>query len=82
MGEKLTPPKEIEFKGSLSVDPSKFSPEVQSKIFQSAGLQVSPEEAQNDQSLVPHETKVEREGVDAQGVPTKQVISMVGKGLR
>lgn len=82
MGEKLTPPKEMEFKGSMTVDPSKFSPDVQSKIFQAAGLQVSPEEATGDDSLSPHEVVSEKEGVDANGVPVKTKISMVGKGLR
>lgn len=82
MGEKLTPPKEMEFKGSLTVDPSKYSPEVQAKVFQAAGLQVSPAEASGDNSLSPHEVTTEKEGVDEQGVPVKQKISMVGKGLR
>lgn len=82
MGQKLTPPKELEFKGSLAVDPSKFSPEVQSKIFQAAGLQVSPEEATGDASLQAHEVTTEREGVGPDGVPVKQKIAMVGKGLR
>jgi hypothetical protein len=80
MGEKLTPPKEMEFKGSLTVDPSKFSPEVQSKVFQAAGLQVSPEEASGDNQLVPHEVTTEKEGVDAQGVPVKQKIAMMNPG--
>ena len=82
MSEKLTPPKDMEFKGSMTVDPSKFSPEVQSKIFQAAGLQVSPQEATGDESLQAHEITTEKEGVDAQGVPVKQKIAMVGKGLR
>jgi hypothetical protein len=82
MSEKLTPPKEMEFRGSMTVDPSKFSPDVQSKIFQAAGLQVSPEEATGDGNLSPHEVTTEKEGVDANGVPVKQKISMVGKGLR
>jgi hypothetical protein len=82
MGEQLTPPKEMEFKGTLSVDPSKFSPEVQAKVFQAAGLQVSPEEATGEQQLVPHEVVTEKEGVGADGVPVKQKIAMVGKGLR
>jgi hypothetical protein len=81
MGQKLTPPKEIEFKGSLSVDPSKYAPPVQAKIFQAAGLQVAPEEIEGDQSLQPHEVTTEKEGVDANGVPVKQKISMVGKQL-
>ena len=82
MSEKLTPPKEMEFRGSMTVDPSKFSPDVQSKIFQAAGLQVSPEEATGDYSLSPHEVVSEKEGVDANGVPVKTKISMVGKSLR
>jgi hypothetical protein len=77
MGQQLTPPKEIEFKGSLSVDPSKFAPDAQAKIFQAAGLQVAPEELQDDHSLVPREVTTEKEGVDGQGVPIRQKISMV-----
>ena len=38
MGEQLTPPTPMEFKGSLTVDPSKFSPDIQAKVFQAAGL--------------------------------------------
>jgi hypothetical protein len=82
MGQKLTPPQQMEFKGNLSIDPSKFSPEVQAKVFQAAGLQVSPEEATGDASLVPHEVTTEKEGVGADGIPVKQKIAMVGKGLR
>lgn len=82
MGQKLTPPQQMEFKGTLSVDPSKFSPEVQAKVFQAAGLQVSPEEATGDASLVLHEVTTEKTGVGADGVPVKQKIAMVGKGLR
>jgi hypothetical protein len=81
MGAQLTPPKEIEFKGSLSVDPSKFAPEAQAKIFQAAGLQVAPEELQGSADLSPHEVTTEKEGVDENGVPVKQKISLVGKGL-
>jgi hypothetical protein len=80
MSQKLTPPKEMEFRGSMTVDPSKFAPEVQSKIFQAAGLQVSPEEVTSAQELVPHEVTTEKEGVDAQGVPIKQKIAMINPG--
>jgi hypothetical protein len=80
MSQKLTPPKEMEFKGSMTVDPSKYGPEVQSKIFQAAGLQVSPEEATDTHELVPHEVTTEKEGVDEQGVPVKQKIAMVNPG--
>ena len=76
MREKLTPPKDMEFKGSMTVDPSKFSPDVQSKIFQAAGLQVSPEDVKDSQELIPHEVITEKEGVDEQGVPIKQKIAM------
>ena len=80
MSEKLTPPKDMEFKGSMTVDPSKFSPDVQSKIFQAAGLQVSPQEASDAHELVPHEVITEKEGVDQQGVPVKQKIAMMNPG--
>lgn len=80
MSQKLTPPKEMEFKGNVSVDPSKFAPDAQAKIFQAMGLQVAPQELQGDHSLVPHEVTTEKEGVGPDGVPVKQKISMVNPG--
>lgn len=80
MGEQLTPPTPMDFKGSLTVDPSKFSPEIQAKVFQAAGLQVSPEEAQGDQQMVAHEVTTEKEGIGADGVPVKQKIAMINPG--
>jgi hypothetical protein len=82
MSEKLTPPKEMDFKGSMTVDPSKYGPEIQSKIFQAAGLQVSPEEASDTHELVPREVTTEKEGVSSEGVPIKQKISMVNPSGR
>jgi hypothetical protein len=77
MGQKLTPPKEMEFRGSVTIDPSKYAPDAQAKMLQAAGLQVAPEELQDDHSLVPHEVTTEQEGVNEQGVPVKQKIAMI-----
>jgi len=80
MAQKLTPPKDIEFKGSITVDPSKYPPDAQAKMFQAAGLEVSPTELHpEDQD---HEITQEKEGIDAQGIPTKTKVSVVGKPLR
>lgn len=80
MSQKLTPPQPMEFKGSVTVDPSKFAPDAQAKIFEAMGLQVAPQELEPD--MQEHEITTEKEGVDAQGVPVKQKISVVGKPLR
>ena len=78
MSQKLTPPKPMEFKGSVTIDPSKFPPEAQSEFFEAMGLQVAPQTLQPEQDgLTPHEVTTEKEGVDANGVPIKQKISMV-----
>jgi hypothetical protein len=76
MSEKLTPPKEIEFKGTVSVDPSKYPPDAQAKFFEAMGLQVAPQELQASE-LIPHEVVTEKEGVDEAGVPIKQKIAMI-----
>ena len=76
MSQKLTPPKDMEFKGTVSVDPSKFAPDAQAKIFEAMGLNVAPQELQNNE-LIPHEVTTEKEGVDEQGVPVKQKIAMI-----
>jgi len=79
MSMKLTPPTPIETKVSFSGDITKLPPDAQSKAFQAVGLQVSPQElTPQDQT---HEITQEKEGVDAQGVPVKQKVSVVGKPL-
>ena len=79
MAKQLAPPKEMEFKGNVSIDPSKFPPDAQGKMFEAMGLEVPPAMLQaQDQT---HEITQEKEGVDAQGVPVKQKVSVVGKPL-
>ena len=80
MALQLTPPKEIDFKGNVSVDPSKFAPDAQAKMFEAMGLQVAPEDLKGANELEAHEVITEKEGVDEQGVPVKQKISMVNPG--
>jgi hypothetical protein len=77
--KQLQPPKEMEFKGSVNIDPSKFPPDAQAEMFEAMGLQVPPFALQpQDQT---HEITQEKEGVDAQGVPVKTKVSVVGKPL-
>lgn len=79
MLKQLQPPKEMEFKGSVTIDPSKFPPQAQSEMFQAMGLEVPPYALQPEEQT--HEITQEKEGVDAQGVPVKQKVSVVGKPL-
>lgn len=79
MAKQLQPPKEMEFKGSVTIDPSKFPPQAQSEMFQAMGLEVPPYSLQPEEQT--HEITQEKEGVDAQGVPVKQKVSVVGKPL-
>ncbi len=80
MAQKLAPPREMEFKGSVSIDPSKFPPDAQTKMFQAMGLEMPPD------SLTPedqtHEVIQEKEGLDAQGIPTKTKVSVAGAPLK
>jgi hypothetical protein len=79
MLKQLQPPKEMEFKGNVSIDPSKFPPQAQAEMFEAMGLQVPPYALQPEDQT--HEITTEKEGVDAQGVPVKQKVSVVGKPL-
>ena len=79
MLKQLQPPKEMEFKGSVTIDPSKFPPQAQAEMFEAMGLQVPPFALQPEDQT--HEITTEKEGVDAQGVPVKQKVSVVGKPL-
>ncbi len=79
--KQLTPPPQIEMKANITVDPSKIdNPEAQAKAYQALGLMVTPQELQAVEQT--HEVTQEKEGVDAQGVPVKQKISVVGKPLQ
>lgn len=79
MLKQLQPPKEMEFKGNVSIDPSKFPPQAQAQMFEAMGLEVPPFALEpQDQT---HEIKQTKEGVDAEGVPVKQEVSLVGKPL-
>ena len=79
MLKALQPPKEMEFKGSVSIDPSKFPPDAQTRMFESMGLEIPPFALEPQEQT--HEITQEKEGVDAQGVPVKQKVSVVGKPL-
>jgi hypothetical protein len=77
---KLTPVPPVPVKASASVAVDKLPPDVQAKILQAMGLQATPEDFDAEDDMVPHEIVVEKEGVDAQGVPVKQKISTVNPG--
>lgn len=79
MVKQLAPPKEMEFKGNVSIDPSKFPPQAQAEMFQAMGLEVPPYALETQDQT--HEIVQEKEGVDAQGVPVKTKVSVVGKPL-
>jgi hypothetical protein len=79
MLKQLQPPKEMEFKGNVSIDPSKFPPDAQTKMFESMGLEIPPFALQPQDAT--HEITTEKEGVDADGTPVKQKVSVVGKPL-
>jgi hypothetical protein len=79
MVKSLAPPKEMDFKGSVTIDPSKFPPQAQSEMFQAMGLEVPPFALQTQDQT--HEITTEKEGVDENNVPYKQKVSVVGKPL-
>jgi hypothetical protein len=79
MLKQLQPPKEMEFKGNVSIDPSKFPPDAQTKMFESMGLEIPPFALKPQDAT--HEITTEKEGVDASGTPVKQKVSVVGKPL-
>jgi hypothetical protein len=79
MLKQLQPPKEMEFKGNVSIDPSKFPPQAQAEMFEAMGLQVPPFALEPEDQT--HEIKQTKEGVDENGVPVKQEVSVVGKPL-
>jgi hypothetical protein len=79
MLKQLQPPKEMEFKGNVSIDPSKFPPAAQAQMFEAMGLEVPPYALETQDQT--HEITQEKEGVDEQGVPVKQKVSVVGKPL-
>ena len=80
MLKQLQPPKEMESKISVTVDPSKFPPAAQAEMFEAMGLQVPPYALQPEDQT--HEIKTEKSGVDAQGVPIKQTVSVSGAPLK
>ena len=82
MKQKLTPVKPLEVKANASIAIDKLPSNVQAQALQAMGVQAKPEDFMGDQSLMPHEVVTEKEGVDANGVPVKQKISMAGKGLQ
>jgi len=77
--KQLQPPKEMEFKGNVSIDPSKFPPQAQAEMFEAMGLQIPPFALQEQDQT--HEITEEKEGVDASGTPVKRKVSVVGKPL-
>jgi hypothetical protein len=79
MLKQLQPPKEMEFKGNVSIDPAKFPAQAQAKMFEAMGLDVPPFALEPEDQT--HEITQEKEGVDENGVPVKQKVSVAGKPL-
>lgn len=77
MKQKLQPIPPIPVKMSATVALDKLPPEVQAQALQAAGLNAKPEDFHAQDLLIPHETIVEKEGVDAQGVPVKTRVAMM-----
>jgi hypothetical protein len=76
----LTPVPPLLPKVSVTAALDKAPPAVQAQGWQALGIQAGPDDFTSDDQLVPHEVTVEKEGVDAQGVPVKQKISTVNPG--
>ena len=80
MVQKLTPPKTLETRVSLTGDITKLPPAAQSLAFEGVGIQMPPVTLQAQPQE--HEVTEESEGLDPQsGVPVKRKVSVVGKPL-
>jgi hypothetical protein len=82
MQRKLTPVPPLQPKVSVTAAVDKAPPEVQAQAWQALGVEAGPDAFAPDNTLQPHEVTVEKQGVDAQGVPVKQKTSLVGKELQ
>jgi hypothetical protein len=80
MAKKLTPVPPLPVKATATVAIDKLPPNVQAQALQAMGVAATPDDFTNQNELVPHEVKVEKEGVDANNVPVKQTISTVNPG--
>jgi hypothetical protein len=80
MKKKLTPVPPLIPKVSITGAIDKAPPNVQAQAWQAVGVQAGPDDFTTGDELVPHEVTVEKEGVDANGVPVKQKISTVNPG--
>lgn len=79
VAKSLTPPKSIEFKGSITIDPSKYPPEAQAQIFEAAGQTIPPFMLQTQPQE--HEVTSTKKGTDENGAEVEQTVSVVGKPL-
>lgn len=79
VAKELTPPKPMEFKGSVTIDPSKFPPQAQSEMFQAMGLEMPPQSLQTEPQE--HEVTSTKKGTDENGAEVEQKVSVVGKPL-
>jgi hypothetical protein len=77
MKAKLTPVPPIDAKFSVTAAIDKAPPSVQAQAWGALGVQAPVADWEDSQELVPHEVTVEKNGVDANGVPVKQKTSMV-----
>lgn len=77
MQQQLTPVPPVPVKMNASVAIDKLPPDVAAQALQAAGLEATPQQFHDQDLLVPHETIVEKEGVDANGVPIKTRTAMM-----
>lgn len=80
MAKKLTPVPPLLPKVSVTAALDKAPPAVQAQGWAALGIQAGPDDFTDTNELVPHEVTVEKEGVDANGVPVKQKVSTVNPG--
>ncbi len=78
MAKKLAPPPPPEVKPGLTLAVDKIaSPTVQAQLIsQEYGVDVNPQDLTPDATQMPHEITTTKKGVDEQGVPVEQKISI------
>ncbi len=77
MVAKLTPVQPLPVKATATVAIDKLPPNVQAQALQAMGVAAKPEDFQPASTMVPHETTVEKEGVDENGAKIKTKTSTV-----
>ncbi len=82
MAEKLTPVQLLPVKASATVAVDKLPPAVQAEALTALGVAAKPEDFIPQTQMVPHETTVERIGIDPNGTPVKVKTSAINRSGR